>query len=808
MVIILTPKKCTMKKILLLCLLTVSMFLSAQITLGGGSNAVGQVPIDNFSGYSYSQQIFKKEEINANAAGNITGLKFYLDPATDISNSSDWIVYLGHTSKTAFASGDDWISVSNLTEVYAGVVSNVNGIVELTFSTPFPYNNTQNLVIAVDENASGGDYGDDYAFNVHNLNNAKKSAISTGSYFVDSDPSDPDEGDLLDYRSVVSFIGLTPKTLPSCTNLMYPMNNAVLIPATPAISWYESSGATGYKISIGTTPGGSDIVNQQTVSTTSFTPLTPLALNTTYYVRIISVGAGGESSGCFETKFTTTPPPPSNDECANATNLTVSPTMSCVAGTAGSTLAATNSNLDPDPCYGVPDDDVWYKFTATESGHIISLTNVTSVGSEQSDSVDFQVFSGDCNGLTSIICSPYSGVGVLEGLTVGETYYVRVYSSNEGGEFAQSFNICVGTLPPPPANDDCSAAVTLTVNPDMNCGSKTFGHTRGASDSNIPVSPCYGEVDDDVWYKFTATSTTHAVSLSNTISIGSEDSYSLLFQVLSGDCSNLAHVECSDYYGDMTVISGLTVGQTYYVRVYTDGGAGEAQSFDICIGTLPPPPVNDDCSGALTASTFPYTYTQSDAAGATNNNGFIQICSNAMNDGTWFKFTGDGTVHNIKVSMPEGSSFDAQIGVFSGACDGLTCESTIDTNGAGDAETISVPTVLGTTYYVNVGHYSGTTDNLEGTFTIAINKQTLATSEVSKAKNEIKVYPNPFVEVLNIAKADLVKSISVMDVSGRLVKTIESPSSVLHLGELKQGIYIVVLNMKDGTKQTVKAIKK
>lgn len=121
---------------------------------------------------------------------------------------------------------------------------------------------------------------------------------------------------------------------------------------------------------------------------------------------------------------------------------------------------------------------------------------------------------------------------------------------------------------------------------------------------------------------------------------------------------------------------------------------------------------------------------------------------------------------------------------------------------------MSVSTTAGTVYYVNVGHYDNYYDNMEDTFTITINKETLGTSEVSKAKNEIKVYPNPFAEVLNIAKADQVKSVSVLEVSGRLVRTIESPSSVLHLGDLKQGMYVMVLNMKDGTQQTMKVIKK
>ncbi len=170
-----------MKKILLLCLLMVNMLISAQITLGQGSTVVGKVPVDSYWEYSYSQQIFTKQEINANAAGNITGLKFYLDPAGIITNSSDWVVYLGHTSKTEFTSDTDWVPVSDLTEVYAGTVSNVNGMVELTFATPFPYNNTQNLVIAVDENNPA--YDDERVFYVHHLNNVPKNSIGIIGFF-------------------------------------------------------------------------------------------------------------------------------------------------------------------------------------------------------------------------------------------------------------------------------------------------------------------------------------------------------------------------------------------------------------------------------------------------------------------------------------------------------------------------------------------------------------------------------------------------------------------------------------------------
>lgn len=654
-----------MKKLLLSCLFMVSMMLNAQIALGTGSTNVGEAPISTYYGYSYVQQIFTKQEINANAAGNITGLKFYMDPSMSISNSSDWTVYLGLTSKTNFTSDADWIPVSQLTQVYSGTVTNTNGVVEITFAVPFPYNNTQNLVIAAEENAPGYDSNDyDDVFYVYDA--APSTSISYKNDNVNPNPLNPPTGDVHDYKSVITILGLTANAAPACPTVIYPVNNSTFIPQLPTITWFAPQGAVSYKLSVGTTPGGTDVVNQQSVSAPSFTPSAPLALNTTFYLKVVSVGPGGESAGCSEIIFKTIPPPPTNDDCTSAIELTVNPNMNCGSIMAGYTIGASDSGLAPDPCYGNPDDDVWYKFTATSAVHIITLRNVLSIGTTDTTDIEFQVFSGGCTGLSNLLCE-----------------------SSETG-----------------------------------------------------------------------------------------------------------------------VVTGLTPGQTYYVRVYSYDDAGAAQSFDICVGTIPPPPSNDACSGALSASVFPYNYTQSDAGGSTNNNGFVTACPSGMNDGTWFTFTGDGTPFDITVTMPTGSIFDPKIGVYSGNCNTLVCEDTMDTAGQGGMEMLSIPTTAGTVYYVNVGNYSDFSDELEWTFTINISKETLAVSETAQAKDKIKVYPNPAADILNISDASKVKSVVIYDFSGKIVKTLDNPSSTLQVADLKSGVYIIMMNMKDGSKQTIKIIKK
>ena len=90
-------------------------------------------------------------------------------------------------------------------------------------------------------------------------------------------------------------------------------------------------------------------------------------------------------------------------------------------------------------------------------------------------------------------------------------------------------------------------------------------------------------------------------------------------------------------------------------------------------------------------------------------------------------------------------------------------------------------------------------------YTIAVTSPVTATASVTK--NTVSVYPNPFHDVLKISDVKGVKSISVSDVSGRQVKNMK-PSAELNLSDLKTGLYIVTLQMEDGTVKSVKAIKK
>lgn len=101
----------------------------------------------------------------------------------------------------------------------------------------------------------------------------------------------------------------------------------------------------------------------------------------------------------------------------------------------------------------------------------------------------------------------------------------------------------------------------------------------------------------------------------------------------------------------------------------------------------------------------------------------------------------------------------------------------------------------------------GTPANSLSIDNVSYELKVLATSE-SAAKNDLKIYPNPFSDIINISEVEKVKSILVMDISGRVLKSINNISSNLNLSDLKAGLYLLNVQYKDGSKSSHKLIKK
>jgi hypothetical protein len=145
---------------------------------------------------------------------------------------------------------------------------------------------------------------------------------------------------------------------------------------------------------------------------------------------------------------------PVNDNCINAISLTSNTTCT---NTVGTVVSATASSGVPLPCTGILKYDVWYSFVAVTGNPTITLS---SVGGNFS-TPRLQIFSGACAALSSLGCS--SGLSLAtSGLTVGATYYVRVYSTNGGIPTSNgAFSICI-TDPVPAVVDYGKSYVNIT----------------------------------------------------------------------------------------------------------------------------------------------------------------------------------------------------------------------------------------------------------------------------------------------------------------------------------------------------------
>jgi len=113
------------------------------------------------------------------------------------------------------------------------------------------------------------------------------------------------------YNEVGDALGCTSESftirpIPPCTNLSSPLNNATEVSIISDISWNESLDADGYRISVGTSANGTDIVNNEDVaSLTSYTFGNDLPSETLIFVTIVPYNTSGDALGCTSDSFKT-----------------------------------------------------------------------------------------------------------------------------------------------------------------------------------------------------------------------------------------------------------------------------------------------------------------------------------------------------------------------------------------------------------------------------------------------------------------------------------------------------------------------
>jgi len=260
---------------------------------------------------------------------------------------------------------------------------------------------------------------------------------------------------------------------------------------------------------------------------------------------------------------------PNNDVCGNAQEMTSFPYTN-IQDTTGS---INEGFVTPTGCSGGMNDGVWYTFTSVGDGEV----NIQSLTSGYDHEIG--VYTGSCDNFTCVANKDGSLTGQPEYLsfnvTFGTQYWINFGYWSNSTDGASPGNLEVHMSYTPTANDICAqgqdaGAVTLPVQTNMaNFASTTpyAGTVLGATDSGIAATVCEGYTgnpNDDVWFKFIATT--------ENLHITVEENFDSVINLYSGTCGSLSQIGCADNIDISPVqidANGLTVGDEYYVRVFS-----------------------------------------------------------------------------------------------------------------------------------------------------------------------------------------------------------------------------------------------
>ncbi|WP_458626220.1 T9SS type A sorting domain-containing protein [Winogradskyella sp. PC D3.3] len=206
-----------MKKITLFMAILFTSLSFSQVTIGTSNDGglFESPPVTAYYGYSYGQSIYLASEINS--TGDITSMDFQLIAGADMSSADEMVdVWIGHTTKSSFESTTDWVDVSTLTQVLtSGTVTVAADVLTVTFSTPFTYNGTDNLIIAFDANEAGYGGGSDRVSVTDGPTSNLSLVYRTDTALNNPDPLAPPTGVLFQSRGNVTFNGISPLCAPA-----------------------------------------------------------------------------------------------------------------------------------------------------------------------------------------------------------------------------------------------------------------------------------------------------------------------------------------------------------------------------------------------------------------------------------------------------------------------------------------------------------------------------------------------------------------------------------------------------------------
>ncbi|WP_040281568.1 T9SS type B sorting domain-containing protein [Psychroserpens damuponensis] len=450
-----------------------------------------------------------------------------------------------------------------------------------------------------------------------------------------------------------SFTTGAAPTIPNCTILNNPNDGAIDVSVATNINWNAIVDADGYIITIGTTSGGTDIINNQDVGNiTTFDIPTNLPENTEIFVTIIPYNSAGNATSCAEESFTTESASIDlectiiNSPLANAMNVPVNTNISWNA-----VLGATGYRVNIGTDSGVWDilDDFDVGNTTTVNPPIdlpenteifVLITPYDTIGTllsceEESFGTEFTETIPNCTSLSTPLNNAID-VSIFTDLTWNaisnaEGYILTIGTTSGGTDIINNMDVGNVTTYDIPADLPITTEIFVTVTPynalgnAIDCIEESFITELPLPECSNLLMPSFQELDvpvdtDLIWsasqyaegYTVNIGTSTGATDILDVTDVGNVTTYDIPFDlpggtviyITIGSYNSSGGTVCGDdqftteipFVGCSSLIDPLN-GATN-VSVTTDitwSAADNADGYILNVGTSPT--VNDILDG-------------------------------------------------------------------------------------------------------------------------------------------------------------------------------------------------------------------
>ncbi len=332
-------------------------------------------------------------------------------------------------------------------------------------------------------------------------------------------------------KNILSFVALLMGLISQgqeCPKLSYPQNGALDIPVNATITWPAVGGINGYLISLGTTPGGDDILNSLPIGQDNFyTAPTGLPDNTQIYVSISLVLFDAPPISCLSETFTT---------------IDVTSAPQCTLLIAPDNNAANVTIVT----------DLTWAYAPTATGYKLSIGTVTG-GNDILDNIDVG---------NTLIYEPN------EDLPQDSQIYIQIRPYNENGEIGscteESFSTGGESLDCDPIVDDLSGEITY-LRPEID-----FPNQIQLCKTDLPFSTDTDDIADGFrWFKVNEDNSETLISDNRNVKILGPGRYRYeAYNFISGSDGT---VECSDFRLFFVVLSEKATIESIDVVDITNG---------------------------------------------------------------------------------------------------------------------------------------------------------------------------------------------------------------------------------------------